>query len=64
MANRSAQAHLSSGQITKLQRSLRAAREISLESYQAEIRRQARNYGLRVDTIEELGRMRRKERTR
>lgn len=64
MANRSAQMHLTSAQVSDIQRALQEAWQVSFDAYQAEVRRLARKWGLRTDTIKELGLYRRKERTR
>lgn len=64
MANRSAQAHLNSAQVSEIKRTLHQAWDINPLTYVAEVRRLAVKWGLRTDTIKELGRVGHKERTR
>lgn len=64
MANRSAQAHLSTQQISQLRHDISHAYSVSRDAGNAEELRYARRFGLRIDTVAELARAGHKERTR
>ncbi len=64
MANRSAQMHLSTGQVSEMKRALARASAASPTAYEAEVRFWARRLGIRTDTVKEIQRRGRSERTR